>query len=358
MRKKAQNPREIPMQLQEAAIALPASASVICDRQVADLQSSPVMRALGAGWTTPQDRAYLIPILAWTHSALLAGPGLAAMRREGENSPSYDAVFVGERQIREYESAIEAVGAIGLVERSTPSFAKHFVNSALYGGETSQVMGALIRRSVCISGHLLAVVHLAVERSSDASLRKTEPVMHEVASIDDDGNHPALEKLLALYFEFMSDLHAALRFNRMQGAADRIQSRTSLENTAEPPQALYPGIGEIMCIESDDARDIQFTVERYPCTAEVLDPRVVRIPPGKYNNRHKHAHETLFCFISGTGEILVGETWVRVRPGDAVFSPRWAIHQTHNTGTEELVLLAITDYYLTSQVYVGKYDKI
>lgn len=113
-----------------------------------------------------------------------------------------------------------------------------------------------------------------------------------------------------------------------------------------------------MCTEADEDRDIEFTVERYPCTAEVLDPRVVRIPAGKRNNRHKHAHETLFYFISGTGEILVGETWVQVKPGDAVFSPRWAVHQTHNTGQEELVLLAITDYYLTSQVYVGRYDKI
>lgn len=113
-----------------------------------------------------------------------------------------------------------------------------------------------------------------------------------------------------------------------------------------------------MLKESDERRSIEFSVERYPCTAEVLDPRVVRIPPGKYNNRHKHAHETLFYFISGVGEILVGDTWVKVKPGDAVFCPRWAIHQTHNTGGKELVLLAITDYYLTSKVYIGKYDKI
>lgn len=345
------------MQLQKAAIALPV---LTCDKQVTDLQYTPVMRALGAGWTTPQDRAFLIPILAWIHSALLTRPGLEAVRHEGENSQTYDATVVGEWQSRQYESALEAVGANGVNEWSTPSFAKHFVNSALslYDGETPQVMSALVRRSICISGHLLAMVHLAVERASDASLRGFEPAIHEAISADDDGSHPALEKLLALYFEFMADLHVALRFNRIQGAADRIQSRASLEDAATPPLALYPGIGEVMCIETDDARDIQFTVERYPCTAEVLDPRVVRIPAGKYNNRHKHAHETLFCFISGTGEILIGETWVKVRPGDAVFSPRWAIHQTHNTGMEELVLLAITDFYLTSQVYLGKYDKI
>lgn len=348
------------MQPQEAAIALLASMAVTCDKQVADLQSSPVMRALSAGWTTPEDRAYLLPILAWTHSALLAGPGLVAMLHEGENSPAYDSILIGDQQAREYQSALDTVGTANVGADSVPSFAKHFVNSALslYNGETSQVASALVRVSVRISEHLLTVVHRATERGSDGDLRKIEPARLEVSSAEEDENHPAMEKLLKLYFAFMADLHVGLRFHRMQGAADRIQSRTSLETTAEPPQALYPGIGEIMCVESDDARNIQFSVERYPCTAEVLDPRVVRIPAGKYNNRHKHAHETLFYFISGTGEILVGETWVKVQPGDAVFSPRWAIHQTHNTGPEELVLLAITDYYLTSQVYVGKYDKI
>ncbi|WP_198088214.1 cupin domain-containing protein [Variovorax sp. E3] len=346
------------MQPQEAAI--PSFTPASHRQQVTDLQSSLVMRALGAGWTTLQDRAFLVPILAWTHSALLAGPGLAAVRHEGENSTAYDAVLVGEQQACQYESALEALGAAAISECSAPSFAKYFVISALslYDGETSHVMSALVRGSVRISQHLLAVVHLAIERGCDVSARKAEPAIYEVAGVLHEENHPALEKLLVLYFGFLADLHAALRFNRMEDAADRIQARTSLEKSLEPPRALYPGVGEIMCIESDDARDVRFTVERYPCTAEVLDPRVVRIPAGKYNNRHKHAHETLFCFISGTGEILVGETWVKVGPGDAVFSPRWAIHQTHNTGTEELVLLAITDYYLTSQVYVGKYDKV
>jgi mannose-6-phosphate isomerase-like protein (cupin superfamily) len=174
------------------------------------------------------------------------------------------------------------------------------------------------------------------------------------------GGHESdvIDTFLTLQMEFLSDLFNLMRLHRLNGPSERIQARRSLEKTEEPPIALFPGVGEIMFAEQDEKRGIDFTVERYPCTAEVLDPRVVRIPAGKYNNRHKHAHETLFLFLSGAGEILVGEKWVKVKGGDAVFAPRWAIHQTHNTGTQELVLLAVTDYYLTSQVYVGKYDKI
>ncbi len=348
------------MQLQEASTALPALAPVAFDRHISDLLSTPLMRTLAAGWSTSEDRAYLVPILAWAHAALLAGPGLAAIRHEGENSSAYDAVFVGERQLREYESVLEAIGATGIDERSAPSFAKHFVTSvqSLYQGETLQAASTLVRGGICISAHLLATIHLAIGRANGAGPRESAPAALESAGVSPFESHPALGRLAMLYSEFLADLYAALRSGRMRDAADRIQSRKSLERLEEPPQALYPGIGEVMCVESDDSRGIEFTVERYPCIAEVLDPRVVRIPVGKYNNRHKHAHETLFYFISGTGEILVGENWVKVKPGDAVFSPRWAIHQTHNTGTEELVLLAITDYYLTSQIYVGKYDKI
>jgi mannose-6-phosphate isomerase-like protein (cupin superfamily) len=149
-----------------------------------------------------------------------------------------------------------------------------------------------------------------------------------------------------------------VRSRRMATASDRIQARANLQRDDQPPIPLSPGVGPIVMETRDDDNNIHFSVERYPGNYEALDPRVVRIPPGKTNNRHKHAHETLFCFLSGTGRILVGSTWVPMKAGDAVFAPRWAMHQTHNTGNTELVLLAITDYYLTHQVYVGAYDKV
>ncbi len=237
------------------------------------------------------------------------------------------------------------------------SFAKHFVNSVftLRCAGRAHIVNSVYLFCVQISEQVLVAVEQAVAETRATSVHKAESAALEPTQLDKDESGQAL---LAFYVEFFSDLYAAMRFNRLKSATERIQSRRSLEIETELPIALFPGVGEVMSRQVDAERDIEFNVERFPCTAEVLDPRVVRIPAGKFNNRHKHAHETLLYFVSGSGEILVGETWVKVKPGDAVFSPRWAIHQTHNTGTEELVLIAITDYYLTSQVYVGKYDKI
>ena len=170
--------------------------------------------------------------------------------------------------------------------------------------------------------------------------------------------HAAMDRMLSLALQLFEDIYQAVRSARMAAPFDRIQMRTSLAREDEPAIALYPGVGDIVCEARDDDRGIQFTVERYPGRFEALDPRIVRIPPGKTNNRHKHAHETLFYFVSGTGRILIGTTWVPVKPGDAVFAPRWVMHQTHNTGDSELVVLAITDYYYTVQVYIGNYDKV
>lgn len=323
------------------------------------LRSSHVLRALEAGWTSPRDREFLMPILAWVHSALLTAPGRLSLGHDGENSPAYDAVFIGVKQVERYKAALELTGVSAADELQMPSFAKHFVNSvlALYKEAPSHTASSLVKRTVHLSEIALDAVFRALARVEDAGDLSAGAASQDLASGNRDADPAALETLMVLNRDFHHDLHTALRFNRLKASMDRIQSRRSLETESESPVALYPGIGEIMLNEIDETRNIAFSVERYPCTAEVLDPRVVRIPPGKYNNRHKHAHETLFYFVSGTGEILVGETWVQVKSGDAVFSPRWAIHQTHNTGTEVLVLLAITDYYLTNKVYVGKYDK-
>jgi mannose-6-phosphate isomerase-like protein (cupin superfamily) len=317
---------------------------------------------LSAGWTTHTDRLFIIPILAWAHAELLEGPGVQALRTEGENSAAYVAVLMGDYQRQRYQTTLRQTGAAEIGgSAAAPTFARHFVSAvlALYLGIPTQERSALIRATVHLSALSLAAVEEAIVKSTDAEARaEIQGMPATTVSLQGDVDYAVLDQLLTHQLEFLTDLFAAMRLARMERSVERIQSRRSLENEAEPPIALYPGVGEIMCTQLDDIREIQFTVERYPCTAEVLDPRVVRIPAGKCNNRHKHAHETLFYFISGTGKILVGQTWVQVEPGDAVFCPRWAVHQTHNTGTEELVLLAITDYYLTNRIYVGKYEKI
>jgi oxalate decarboxylase/phosphoglucose isomerase-like protein (cupin superfamily) len=45
-----------------------------------------------------------------------------------------------------------------------------------------------------------------------------------------------------------------------------------------------------------------------------------------------------------------------VQPGDSVFVPRWSVHQSQNQGDGEMVILAITDFYLTGKALVGDYE--
>lgn len=103
---------------------------------------------------------------------------------------------------------------------------------------------------------------------------------------------------------------------------------------------------------------IDFTVDvlDFPGT-QAFDIRVVRIAAGCNNELHKHAHESLFYVMKGEGEVRIGEATLRIGEGEVAFVPRWAFHQSRNVSqTEELVILAITDFGLTKAV-LGDYDK-
>lgn len=100
---------------------------------------------------------------------------------------------------------------------------------------------------------------------------------------------------------------------------------------------------------TDSHQGIMFEVERIAVGAEVLDPRVLTIPAGRRNESHRHAHETLMLVLSGRGEVYLGETPSAVTRDDVVFVPRWVPHHTRNTGSDDLRILAITDFELTSR---------
>jgi mannose-6-phosphate isomerase-like protein (cupin superfamily) len=328
------------------------------------LQDARLLRCLAAGWALENDLRLIVPILSAVEATRQHCYRALASRLEEKKSTRlsgavkeggfYDALVIWEATLQLEDGTVF----------SPPTFVLYFNQQCIDAcdeQEISAVIGFLLAFEA-IAVHIRAALH--------DGLRKAELPVPPITGRENFEESMVFKEVFLLHTQdFSSDaiwckaveraLSLFLRlFGRVAGLSDKIQARLSLERSDEPPIPISPGVGEIMCEERDDKRGIQFTVERYPCTAETLDPRVVRIPPGKTNNLHKHAHETLFCFIEGTGRILVGETWVPVKSGDAVFAPRWAMHQTHNTGTSELVLLAITDYYLTSTVYVGKYDKI
>ena len=106
-----------------------------------------------------------------------------------------------------------------------------------------------------------------------------------------------------------------------------------------------------------DALNIDFSVSVLPFDLEVLDPRIVTVKPGKANEMHKHAHETVFIFLKGKGKVIVDQYQNEVSPGDFAFIPRWCNHQSVNTGTEDLVFLAVADFGLTGKSFIGNYMK-
>ncbi len=108
----------------------------------------------------------------------------------------------------------------------------------------------------------------------------------------------------------------------------------------------------------NDRLNIDFRVERVAFPhLQTMDPRIVRIAPGRNNEYHRHAHESVFVVLEGAGEVLVGRRWIPVQAGSIAFVPRWIFHQTRNLSeTDDLVVLAITDFGFTSAV-LGDYDR-
>jgi len=102
---------------------------------------------------------------------------------------------------------------------------------------------------------------------------------------------------------------------------------------------------------------IDFQVEKLPFAGlQVMDPRVVVIAAGCCNEKHRHAHESIFVVLSGEAEIQIGNQTTVLAPGAVAYVPRWVVHQSRNrSGTDPLTLLAITDFGLTSAV-LGDYD--
>jgi pyrroloquinoline quinone (PQQ) biosynthesis protein C/mannose-6-phosphate isomerase-like protein (cupin superfamily) len=166
----------------------------------------------------------------------------------------------------------------------------------------------------------------------------------------------AMNRALDLRLQFFDRCVEELQRRRLDGLLSRVNNKVSLCPLAAtardvchrggiPRPALYRN--------RSDADGIDFAVDRIPLAAEVLDPRHVMIPAGKRNECHRHAHETFIYFLDGSGQVAVDAQTVQVTAGDSVLVPRWALHQTSNTGTVPLRFIAITDYHLTKRAFVG-----
>ena len=164
-----------------------------------------------------------------------------------------------------------------------------------------------------------------------------------------------LTRALDLRTRFFDSLLDALQNARLAPMLRRMQDRQSLARGLSDADVCHRPGGDTVAMYANEVEklNIQFTVERLPLAAEVLDPRMVRIPAGKFNEKHRHAHETLIHILEGTGQVVIDERALPVRGGDTVLVPRWAMHQTQNLGTTEMRFLAVTDFNLSQRAFLG-----
>jgi hypothetical protein len=160
--------------------------------------------------------------------------------------------------------------------------------------------------------------------------------------------------------QILDRLWEDLQMKRSGMLLEKINSKTSLshsENPADYVSNLHDERLKGLYENKMDGQNIDFLVQKLPFPLEVLDPRIVRIPPGKTNELHRHAHETVFIYLQGQGHAKIDELKVPVKPGDFVFIPRWCRHQSVNEGPEEMVFLAVADFGLTGKSFFGNYLK-
>jgi len=136
---------------------------------------------------------------------------------------------------------------------------------------------------------------------------------------------------------------------------------------AKPPHAA-PGQGYASTSEQgafpvhyehlDGRLGIHFQVSKLPFEQlQAMDARLLTIAPGATNEKHRHAHESIFVVLQGEALMDIGGEDLCLVQGDVAYVPRWAVHQTRNRSQETvLLMLAITDFGLTSAL-IGNYDR-
>lgn len=70
--------------------------------------------------------------------------------------------------------------------------------------------------------------------------------------------------------------------------------------------------------------------------------RLARFAEGAEIKPHFHkTHDEIVYVIKGSGQMLVNDKWVDIKPGTVHFNPMNKVHATRNTGKEPLVVLSI-----------------
>ena len=126
----------------------------------------------------------------------------------------------------------------------------------------------------------------------------------------------AMDYALTLRRRFFDGLLEALPHQRMKRLIASVQSEAApLPADREARLHRAGAEGTPLYHNADADQALEFRVERLPFRAEVLDPRVVRIPAGKRNELHKHGHETVIHIMSGRCSVQVDDQVLEARAG-------------------------------------------
>jgi mannose-6-phosphate isomerase-like protein (cupin superfamily) len=216
---------------------------------------------------------------------------------------------------------------------------------------------------------------LAISTNDSSHLIQLKPVLSQLflfASQSEFNKNECLELINSFIVEnsnvvcsetishFLEHIWKDIQFSRLSFIIDKINSKQSLthsNNVEDFHSSLNDNRLTSLYSNKSDKLNIDFEVQLLPFPLEILDPRIVKIPAGKSNELHKHAHETVFVFIKGSGHVKIDDLKIPVKSGDFVFIPRWCMHQSVNESIEEMVFLAVADFGLTGKSFVGNYLK-
>ncbi len=237
------------------------------------------------------------------------------------------------------ESAEPAVGAAVLAfgcEALVSRLYRHFVDGMRKRGFSDEELVFFLLHIDCDDGHAEELLNL-MRDLLPGEIDITAACRTAVVQALDARNryYLALGRRLESYDAMDGIAELMVKPDRMAPCA---LSACKTDLTAEHP-ALYQNRAASGAID--------FHVSRLNVPSSVLDPRLLTVERGMRTEFHAHAHESLFVVLKGTGIVRLGGQHVEVRPNDVVYVPRWLEHQTVNTGTEQIEILAITDFGLT-----------
>jgi len=202
-------------------------------------------------------------------------------------------------------------------------------------------------------------IHIDCDDEHAATLE--EIVAHHVGTVESRARaREGMLMALDARKQFFDDLYQSVQTRRVFDTLRAIDGRESMcPSMPRAAEIVFPPTLRTVPLYANRiaSHDIDFEVHRIPMAGDVLDARLVRIPAGRRNELHKHAHESIFHIVRGSGIVHVNDAALPVGAGDVVFVPRWAMHQTENTDVGEMVILAITDHKLTGRALIGNYDE-